>query len=192
MPLNAPSLATGFIAPNFASTGFLGASVPQLSMGVASGVSLYFSSQAIVTSIDAGTLGVGTTVMPFLLPSALLQGNMTTSFASFNLLGTYAATFLLGLSNGIALGLNSLALLQINHPTVGVGTGTAKIIGPSSVPTIQQGLVSNGLTGTWAPILGAAIGTAIDISLASYFQIVPIVGTGSPVGGSGVGLGTVI
>lgn len=193
MPLNPPALASGFVVPNLISTGNLGMDVPKLSMGIAIGVCQFLTAEAKVTSIDVGTLGVGSTIFPMIVPQPLLQGALLSSFAANNLLGVKAPLFIAGLTTGLITGWTSLALLQITHPTVGLGTGVVKIVASTAVPAMIQGFSAMGMTGAGPTQFAQAIGQALDTTFASFTQLgVPIVGSASPIGGSGVGLGTVI
>lgn len=193
MPLNPPSLAAGFLSPNLAYTGNLGTGVPTLSMGIAIGVCQFLTLQSKVTTIDAGTLGVGTSIIPMIVPFPLVLTSLTTGFVSQGILGPLCPAFLLGLATGLTTGWLSLALLQTNHPGIGVGAGVARIVGPTAVPAMVQGFSAVGMVGPGPAKTALAIGSALDMIFASFVQPgVPIVGSPSIVGGAGVGFGTVI
>jgi hypothetical protein len=192
MPLNPPALAAGFLAPNLISTGNIGIGVPKFSLGVAIGVCQYLTVQSKVLTVDTGTLGAGTSIFPLIVPFPLLQGYMAAAFAQAGLMGFLAPPFILGLSNGLTTGWLALALLQTNHPGIGVGAGVARIIGPPAASAMMMGFASVGMVGNGPIKMARAIGSALDMTFATWFLPVPIVGAGSPVGGAGVGFGTVI
>jgi len=193
MPLNPPVLASGFITPNLISTGNLGTGVPRLAMGIAIGVCQYLTAQSKVTSVDVGTAGVGATFFPLIVPPPLLLGSLTSAFASTGILGIAAPQFIAGLTTALTTGWTALAFLQITHPMVGVGTGVAKIVGPSAVTAMVTGFSAMGMAGAGPAKMATAIGLGLDSTFASFVQVaVPIVGTPSPVGSSGIGFGTVI
>jgi len=193
MPLNPPALASGFLTPNLAATGNLGVGVPMFSMGIAIGVCQYLTVQSKVMTVDVGTLGVGTSVIPLVVPSPLLVSSLTTGFASAGLMGTLAPKAILGIANGLMTGWIALALLQTNHPTVGVGTGVARVMGPSAVPAMIMGFTAAGMVGDGPARMGRAIGVGLDMTFATFLQPgIPIVGSALPSGSSGVGFGTVI
>lgn len=193
MPLNPPALASGFLAPNLLATGNLGTAVPMFCLGIAIGVCQYLTVQSRVMTVDVGTLGVGTGLIPLLMPTPLLLTSLTQGFASAGLMGTMAPKALLGITNGLVTGWATLALLQTNHPTVGVGTGVARIVAPTAVPAMISGFAAAGMTGDGPARMARAIGTGLDMTFASFIQPgIPIVGGASPVGSSGVGLGTVL
>lgn len=192
MPLNPPALAGAFLAPNLLSTGNIGMGMPKFAMGVAIGVCQYLTIQAKVTSIDTGVLGVGTSIMPLIVPAPLLQGALYSGFSSMKILGPMAPLLILGLTNGLTQGWLALALLQTNHPGIGVGAGVAKITAPTAVPTMIAGFASMGLVGDGPIKTATAIGIALDITFAAFVEPIPIVGTPSIVGGAGVGFGSVI
>jgi hypothetical protein len=192
MPLNPPSLATGFIAPNLLAVGEIGIGVPKFALGVAIGVCQYFGIYAKVTTVDTGTLGVGTSIIPLIVPNPLLQSSLFSGFSSMGILGPLAPLMITGLTNGLVTGWVALALIQTNHPLIGTGAGVAKIVAPTAVPAMIAGLAAVGMVGGGSIKMATAIGMALDITFASFVQPVPIVGTATPTGGAGVGFGSVI
>ena len=193
MPLNPPALSAGFIAPNLISTGNLGTGVPKLAMGIAIGVCQYLTVQSKVTSVDVGTAGAGATFFPLIVPPPLLLGALTSAFAGTGILGVAAPQFIAGLTTAFTTGWTALAFLQITHPTVGVGAGVAKIVGPSAVTAMITGFSAMGMAGPGPAKMATAIGIGLDTTFASFVQLaVPIVGSPSIVPSTGVGFGTVI
>lgn len=192
MPLNPPALAGGFLAPNLLSVTHVGTGMPKLAMAVAIGVCQFLTLQAKVITVDTGVLGVGTSIMPLIVPPPLLQGGLYTGFSSMGILGIIAPLTITGLTNGLVAGLTALALLQTNHPGIGVGTGIAKLLGPSAVPAMLQGFAAMAMTGEGSIKTATAIGIALDITVASFIEPVPIVGSPSPIGGAGAGFGMVV
>lgn len=191
--LNPPALASGFIVPNVMSTGNLGMGVPTFAKGVAIGVCQYLTVHSRVMTVDVGTLGAGTSIIPLMVPSPLLISSVTAGFASSGILGTMAPKLIAGLATGLATGWLALALLQSIHPTVGVGTGVARIVGPTAVPAMIAGFAAAGMVGDGPTRIARAIGTGLDMTFASFVQLgVPIVGAPAPTGSSGVGLGVVL
>lgn len=192
MPLNPPALASGFITPQLIASGNIGNGVSKLSMGIAIGV-VQFLSQATVTTTDVGTLGVGATVFPLIVPSPLVQAELIKGVTSLQIFGQLAPAFCQGLSLGLTTGWQALALYNIQHPGVGTGTAVAKLVAPSAVPSMLFGFSSASMTGTGPFKMARAIGTALDTTFAQFIQAgLPIVGSVSPVGGSGVGIGKII
>jgi hypothetical protein len=191
MPLNPPTLATGFLAPSLLSVGHIGTGMPKLAMAVAIGVTQFLSLQAKVTTIDTGSLGVGTSIAPLLVPPQLLQPALLTGFASTGILGPIAPLTITGLTNGLCSGWAALALLQTNHPGIGIGTGIAKITGPSAIQAMMNGFKAMSMVGGGEK-MAKAIGIALDITFTAFVEPIAIVGVPSPVGGAGVGTGTVI
>jgi len=191
MPLVSPLLAGGFIAPNLLATGQIGQAMPKFALGVSLGVVDYLSDARVV-SVDTGTLGVGLTIFPLIVPQPLLLGALFTGFGSMGILGPMAPLLITGLANGITLGLVSLALLNINHPGVGVGAGVARILGGSAIPSMLGGFDDVGMSADGPKKTATAIGIALDITFAAFFQPVPIVGPPSPVPGGGVGFGSIL
>jgi len=192
MPLNPPVLASGFIAPNLLSVSHLGVGMPRLALGVAIGVCQYLTVQAKVVTTDTGVLGVGTSIMPLILPPPLLQGGLFAGFSSMGILGVISPLTILGITNGLVSGLAALAILQTNHPGIGVGTGVARIVAPSAIPIMIGAFAFMGMVGAGSIKMATAIGIGLDTTFASFFEPILIVGSPSPVGGVGAGFGTVI
>jgi hypothetical protein len=170
----------------------IGTGMPKLAMGVAIGVCQYLTVQAKVVTVDAGTLGVGTSIMPLIVPPPLLQGGLYSGFSSMGILGPMAPLTITGLTNGLCTGWLALALLQTNHPGIGTGAGVAKIVAPTAVPSMIFGFTSIGMVGDGPVKLATAVGIALDITFSAFVEPIPIVGSASPVGGAGVGFGSVI
>jgi hypothetical protein len=192
VPLNPPALATAFLAPNLLAVGNIGMGMPKYAMGVAMGVCNYLTIPAKVVTIDTGVLGVGTSIMPLIVPPPLLQGALYSGFSSMGILGPMAPLLINGLTNGLTTGWLALALLQTNHPGIGVGAGVARIVAPPAAPFMLAGFASMGMVGDGPVKMATALGIALDITFAAFFEPVPIVGSPSPVGGAGVGFGSVI
>lgn len=189
--LNPSTLATGFIAPNLLSVGNIGTGMPKFALGIAVGVCQYLTSLAKVVTVDVGTLGTGIGIMPLIVPNPLLQSSLFSGFSSMQIRGVGAPLLLTGLTNGLVTGWTALALLQTNHPTIGVGTGVAKIVGPSAIPSMIAGFASVSMTGDGPTKMATAIGIGLDITFASFVEPIPIVGTATPTGGAGAGFGMV-
>jgi hypothetical protein len=188
MPL-VPANLTATITTGLISSGMLGTSVPQLASGIGTGLFMW-AQQQTVTTIDAGVLGVGIGVAPFIIPPPLLMANLLATFASNGLIGTMAPLEVTGLANGIALGL-AQGMLQTQHPTVGTGAGVGRIIGPPAFSSLMQGFGSVGITGLSATQKASAISMALMMTLQSLVFPILIVGSGSPASAGGVGTGRV-
>lgn len=191
MPLASPAL-TSVLASQIVAAGCIGMDVPKLANGIAIGVCQFLTVQSKVTSIDTGLLGVGTSIMPLLVPSPLIQSSLMAAFPSAQIIGIRAPQLILGLTNGLAAGFASLALMQIAHPGIGVGTGVARVVGGTAIPAMIAGFAAASMVGDGPVKMARAMGTALDTIFASYIQPVVIAGSPSIVGGAGVGLGVVI
>lgn len=190
MPL-APPILTPIIAANLIATANIGPGVPQYSQGVANGVAIHLLQNTKVVTVDAGALGVGTSVMPLLIPPPVLLAAILAGFAAGGIIGPMSPLLALGLANGLSQGLQ-LAIVQTNHPTVGVGAGVARFVGSSAVPSIIQGFAAAGMTGQGPVKKATALGIGLDILFASFALPIPIVGAPAPSPGGGAGFGFVI
>lgn len=189
MPIAVSNVVTT-LTPQLVATAHLGPSVTQLATGIANGVSAWVAALS-VTTVDAGSLGVGSGQVPFLVPQSLLLGSFTTSFASFQIKGIQAPLTVLGLSNGLAL-VFPQGIVKTTHPSVGTGAGVAKFAGPSAVPFMTQGFATAGMTGPSLTQLASAIGVGLDQVISVFTIPVPIVGSASPASSSGMGFGKII
>jgi hypothetical protein len=192
MPLNPASLASGFLVPSFLSVGHIGVEMPRFAMGIAIGVCQFLTTQAKVVTADVGTLGTGTSLMPLIVPFPLIQGGLVTGFAAMGVIGVMSPGTLTGIANGLVSGFLSLALLQTNHPNIGVGSGVAKVIAFSAIPSMLQGFSSMSMVNDGSVQIASAIGMALDITFASFVEPIVIVGSASPIGGAGAGFGVII
>lgn len=190
MPIT-PAGVTGIILPNLTAATLIGTGTPQLASGVGSGVSQW-TPQIIVQTIDAGSLGVGSGgPLPVVIPPPSMLGAMTAAFASFGLLGVSAPLLITGLSNGLVQAYLQ-GLIKTTHPGIGVGAATATFRAPPAGPVMITGFKSAGMKGQATEQLALAVGQALDTVFASLVIPVPIVGSASPTGGSGTGVGNII
>lgn len=189
MPLTPPGLA-GVLIPALVASAQLGIAVPQFCLGVGTGVTL-FAQASTVTSIDTGTLGVGVSVLPLLVPQPLLLTSMLSGFAATGTIGVMAPLLAVGLANGLSLGFLQ-GLVTMTHPGVGLGAGVAKVIAVGAVPSMIAGFAAAGMVGPAAVKMATAIGIALTLTFAVYILPVPILGPPNIVPGAGVGIGKII
>lgn len=189
MPITPPNLTTS-IAGGLVSSGLLGVAVPQLALGVATGVHLWLQ-QAVVQTVDVGTLGAGTGTLPFLVPAPMLIGALLANYPANSHIGPMAPLEATGLGNGLSIGF-AQGLILTAHPGVGVGTGVARLVGPPAFPSLVAGFASAGMSGPGAAFKANAISMALVTVFAAFQIPVPIVGPASPTGGSGVGVGKIV
>ena len=189
MPIT-PFGVQGVLTPALMATGMLGLSVPKFALGIGIGVSKWVKSVPVST-IDSGSLGVGSGQLPLAVPQPLLLANITAAMASMGLIGPMAVLKALGLATGLA-GAFPMGIIKTTHPGIGTGIGLAKFGTSPAAPLIIAGLAEVGMVGAGVVRIGTAIGTGINMSFAALVLPVPIVGSASPSGGAGVGYGTVI
>lgn len=189
MPIT-PASVSGLVAANLASTGNLGIAAPLIAAGVGNGVGSW-NPQIVVMTVDAGSAGVGSGG-PIPVPlSGSLVGLMTAAFAAFGIKGTAGPTIATGIANGL-LQAYLQGLIKTTHAGVGLGSGVATFRAPPAGPILVGGFKSAGLNGTFAEPLALAVGSALDSAFASLVVPIPIVGSASPMGASGTGLGQII
>lgn len=189
MPITLGGL-TGAVAAGLAAGGMVGQAVPQLAAGVSAGLMIWIP-QLTVTTVDAGTLGVGTGLLPFAVPAPLIIGSLLAMYPANGHLGPMAPLEATGLGTGIATGF-AQGLMTTNHPTVGTGTGVARVVGPPAFPSLVAGFGSVGITGQGSALKANAISSALVLVLQSFTVPIPIVGAASPTGSSGVGVGKIL
>lgn len=189
MPITSASVA-GLVAANLASTGNAGIAVSLLAAGVGNGVSMW-TPQIVVMTVDVGSAGVGSGgPIPVVVPGSLVA-TMTTAFVSFQVRGVAGPQIAAGIANGLIQAFLQ-GIIKTTHAGVGVGSAVATFRAPPAGPSMVAGFKSAGLLGTFAEPMALAIGSALDTTFASLVIPLPIVGSASPTGASGTGVGQII
>lgn len=190
MPLSSTILAPT-LAVNLAAVLHIGTGMPRFAKGIANGVVGYLEKVS-VTTVDTGTLGVGTSLTPLVIVQQALLNTLLIGFAAQEILGPLAPFTAQGISNGLALGVSALAFQKTDHPTVGSGTGVMRITGGSAIPFMIQGFKDAGLSGEGSRKQATAIGIGLDIYFAAFVMPIPIVGPASTFASAGVGSGRIV
>jgi hypothetical protein len=189
VPLVVPALTTT-IATALLGSGMLGPAMPKLASGLSQGLTLWVKKLRVIT-VDAGAVGTGKGLFPFLIPQPILMGSLLVAYAANGHLGPMAPLEAVGLANGITVGL-AQGFLNTTHPSVGVGAAVARISGPPAFSSIMQGLSSAGITGQGASAKANAISSALMVVLQTLVLPVPIVGAAGLSPSSGSGSGSII
>lgn len=189
MPITSANLTASVLA-GLAGTGMTGTAVPTLASGIGQGVAAWVKTLTVLT-VDVGTGGAGTGILPWLVPQPLLLGNMLAGYAANQHLGLMAPREATGVATGLALGF-AQGLMTTTHPTVGTGTGVVKIVGPVAFPFLIASFSGVNIKGVAAAQKANAISQALAQTLAVFTLVIPIVGSAAPYGSSGVGTGRVI
>lgn len=175
-----------------ASNGILGSGSTQLANGLANGLFQYVSTGITVSSIDVGTLGVGTGVCAgVILPPTTLLGALIPLMIGHSISGPMSAPLANAISMGVSVSLAS-ATVQTVNPSVGVGTGKLQLLPLSTGGAVFSAAFEQaGLVGAMSPALGNAVGMAMDSVIALALGVVVISGPPSLLPGSGVGSGKI-
>jgi hypothetical protein len=190
MPIALPAI-TGTVASNLLAAALIGTETPKLAAGVAAGLT-YWVPQVTVSTVDAGSAGVGSGVpIPWAVPQPLLFGLLGANIPSAGIIGLFTPSLVLGLANGLATSFLQM-LISTTHPTVGVGSGVAKFVAPPAAGSMVAGFSSAGLVGEAAPRLATAIGFSLDAAIASLVIPIVIAGSASPSPSTGTGTGKII
>jgi hypothetical protein len=192
MALN-PGTATPIFTASLLANAQVGPSVGQLATGLALGLTQYMSAGVAVTSIDAGTLGVGTGIGPtIILTEGLLLPAMTASLAGHGIVGPVMPLQANAISLGISLAL-ALAQVQTLNPLVGIGAGKLQLVPNGSGGALfAAAFKASGMMGTASANMGLAVGLGLDAVIASAIGVIAIVGPPNIVPSAGVGTGKVI
>jgi hypothetical protein len=155
-----------------------------------------FLKTVAITSVDVGTVGVGSGIglivgpLPATYPTAILA-----QCAAVGLVGTF--TPMMATAVGIALGTHTVTMGMVSsvHPTVGVGTGIGTIVG--AVPPTFLGLLmaessAAGLVGQGTLKFNQALANAIPPALTASVVSIVIAGPPSPSPSTGVGSGSIL
>jgi hypothetical protein len=126
--------------------------------------------------------------MPLTPPG--LQGLLTPLVTAANYTGTSAPSLVSAIANAVSSWLTTLIVKTTDIGLMGVGTGIGKaIITPASLIGPLQGMATaNGIKGTAAPALMAAIGNGVS----SFVSSMGMVQTTHPGIGVGTGIGQLI
>ena len=189
MPIT-PANLTLSIAGGLASGGATGMAVPQVAAGLAAGIMIWLP-QVVVTTVDAGAIGVGAGTIPFAMPPPLLIAGMLSGMPSSGITGIMSPAIATGIANGLALGFLQ-GLIITAHPSVGTGTGICKLVAPPALPSLQAGFLSSGITGIASIQVATAVSTGLLVAVNAFTLPTPIVGGAGPSPSSGVGVGTIV
>jgi len=189
MPITSAGL-TGAIITGLASATLIGQGMPKLAQGIANGLVPWIKSLSVVTA-DAGSAGVGTSFMVWAVPGPVLVANLLIAYPANGHIGVMAPLEATGLGIGLGLGFIQGAMVS-QHAGVGTGTGIARVTGGPAFPFLMQGFAGADIKGAGAVQKASAISQALAITLAAFTLPVPIVGSASPAGASGVGLGRIL
>jgi hypothetical protein len=161
------------------------------SAGVAAGL-MDWVSHIVVTTSDTGNLGSGTNVpTPVSIPSSTMFSNLMTGMASFGFFGVISPLFCKGLADGLCKTFAQSSIMTI-HPSVGSGVGIATFIAPPCGPYMADKFGAVGMNGPQTIRDAFALGLALDITLQSIMTSVTIVGSPTPVPGTGKGVGKIL
>jgi hypothetical protein len=147
--------------------------------------------QLAVQTVDTGTLGIGKGTGVFAVPSPALVTALLAAYAVNNHRGPMSPLEAMGIGNGLSTGLVQ-GLISTAHPSVGVGGGVAKIVGPLAFPSLIQGFSSVGITGQVASLKASAISSALLVVTQALLLPVVIVGSASQFASGGAGFGKII
>ncbi len=187
MPLTT-SGAAGILTSNLVASVMLGTRVPQLSRGVAIGLTKW-SPLIKASTKDVGTAGSGKSApSPLVVPNPLVYSSMIAGMASQGFTGVRMPTYSLGLTNGLVATFLT-AVVNTTHPSVGAGTGVAKFSAPSATTSMILGFQEAGMQGDGPIKMAKAVARALDLIFASLIVPIVIVGPSSPNPGSGSGFG---
>jgi len=185
-----PFGAAGVVTPSLVATGMFGLRTPNFALGVSIGTTKWLNS-LVVTTMDTGSLGVGSGQLPLLVPQPLLLANITAALIATGNAGIMMPLKALGLSTGLSMAFLQ-AIVKTTHPGIGSGVGVARFSPVPAAPMIIAGLAEVGMVGTGVVKIGTAIGMGLSQTFATLTLPIPIVGSASPAAGAGTGFGKVI
>ncbi len=184
MPLAAP-VFTGLLTTQFASQGFTGAQLLQLSTAIGNGVANYLLASAVYQGVGIGVgtgVGVGTGFVQGII-GPVTGTNIFTMMTSVGFTGAKSIQMAMAIGNAfssfISLGIVNSICAGV---AVGAGTGTITgIAGPVMGTSILSMFAAVGFTGAQTPQLASAIGNGICNTISTTgIVITTIVGAGFP------------
>lgn len=189
MPLTSFGL-TGAIITGLSTVGFVGSAMPKLAQGIGNGLALWAKSIS-VTSVDIGSVGVGTGLVAWAVPRPLLNTNLQAAYPIYGHIGSMAPLEAAGLATGLSLGFTQ-GIVTTQHLAVGVGSGVVRFTGGPAFNYLMQGFAGVDIRGDGAVKKASAISQALAATLAVFTLTVTIVGSASPYSVSGVGAGRIL
>ncbi len=186
MPITLPG-SYGVILP---SMGMAGSAAPRFALGIATGIVTWVPTISVQT-LDTGTAGLGTGVIPLVIPQPALLAAILEAFASQAILGVLGPAFAAGLSLGL-FATFSQGTITTTHPSVGTGAGVARLTASPPLVQLQQGLAGQVVLGVGGQRIAAALSTALSTVFNAFTVPVAIIGSASPTASTGVGVGTII
>lgn len=188
MPLLAVPANAAILTASLVGATLHGISVPQVALGIATGLATYAPGIVVVT-VDTGVLGAGKgTGIGMIMPPPVPQ--MIAAFTSAALIGIFSAPA----ATGVALGLSQIfatAIVNTVDPLVGVGAGVATAIpNPAlSIPAFIAGFKAAGLLGIASITMATAVAVGLDTALPIAKGVTVIAGSPSPFPSAGPGVG---
>jgi hypothetical protein len=188
-----PGSVTAIFLDTLEANAQIGPSVTQFATGLALGLLQYLQAGITVTSIDAGTLGVGQGICPtIVLSEGLLLPAMTASLAGHGIIGPMMPAQANAISLGISVSLVA-AQVQLTNPLVGIGVGKLQLIpNGSGGGLFAAAFKTAGMMGTMSTNLGLAVGLGLDAVIASAIGVTALVGTPNIVASAGPGIGKIV
>ncbi len=193
MAINAQKFAGEFISA-LGSSGLSGTSIPLIGNAIGSGFAEYLSLGVTASTVDTGTLGVGTGQgLPgcAVLTLASVASISPQQNLAFGVLGTANSSLASSLALAISNCMNYVEIKSF-HPTVGVGYATGSLVPSSAITYMSGSFNSVSLTGTSLQNLLSAICTTIDLCLPLTIVNIPIVGSVSNIPAQGFGGGALL
>lgn len=181
-----PILLTSNLTTGLASVTFVGTLMPIHASALGQAVSLWLSSEGIVTGIlPSGLLGTGQGVGTLVLPLPAIEGTILSALVSSGNVGTQIPL----LAKGIALGL-SITPHQVISPPLPIGSGAFS--GIFACGSLHLGLLSqiNTAYASRGMILSPTI--ALGLSLGIYQSYLTSIISGAIIGAPSSGVASAV
>jgi len=193
MPISLPTFVSSF-ETSLRSSGLNGSMISQMSTALGSGMASIMATSVQVSTVDAGTSGVGTGYMVGIITTKKTDyTQMVSNLHSNGVSGSYANNLANALSDGVLKNLLSCAV-STTHPIVGSGSGTVKFtMNPlQALPILQQSMASSGINGESSMKIANAFVFSLSSILSLTSMIIPIVGPTGGVSFTGIGSGKIV
>lgn len=188
MPFTIPG-GTLKVASGLATFAHIGPGAIKLAAGIAAGTSQWIHGVPVLTT-DTGTVGVGSSSCPLVVPPAALSPWIAIGFAQQNLVGPMAPLTIQGVSLGLSMAFLD-AMVIANHPGV-VGACVIQFGFSSAIPPMIEGFRQQGMNTEGSIKTAKAIGFGLDQAFGVFSLPCPIPGAPGPSPATGKGIGFVL
>ncbi len=195
------SILTQLMISQCAARSLVGIEDPAFCKGVSEGIVLSFLAMNKVTTTDVGIIAVGAGIGKMSgLSASILTSLLQAQFAARGVQGIQMPSLASAIANAVCMHFLAANIVNTVSAGIAIGTGVGKVsalISTTMANAIKGKLMSYNIRGILVPMVSDAIGNAVCNHIMSMAIVNvtitggPVLVSGSPVPGGGVGNGKV-